>query len=233
MAESRFHDLHRALCAAGVAARYARRAVAEVEAHRAQLIADACAQGATVVAAIAQADELIGSDQVLIERYASRPELLAFSPRRPALAFSVLPLLGLLVAVVGLFAAVVGLPQLWHLQLPDRWVFEAVVTVKVLTLWIGPVALSVLCARLAWRHALAIGWPLLTMLLVCMLGTVLQISATYDDSGPRPTGELGLALGFPPAPDQILRGAITLAVALLPLLALARSTARRRSVPRS
>ncbi len=93
MSKTRFHRLYGELCAAGVGARHARRAVAELTAHYWQLVDAARARGVPLALAREQADQLIGSDTTLVARYASRPELGAFSHHRPLLAFSVIPAL--------------------------------------------------------------------------------------------------------------------------------------------
>jgi hypothetical protein len=229
MDRKRFHTLERALCAAGVATRHARRAVAEINAHHAQHVDAARSAGKSAAEAIAEADGLIGDEQMLVERFASRPELRAFSHRRPLLAFSILPLFGLLLAAVGLFAAVAALPGVVHFEIPGPGVLYSVTTIKALTLWAGPVAISAWCTWLAWRHRIALRWPTITAVLVCALGMIVEMNATYEGSGPTPIGTLQFGLGFPPPPDQFVRGIITFMIALVPLTMLARiEVARRR-----
>jgi len=228
MAKDRFQYFERRLCEAGVARRHARRAATEIRSHHAQQVEAARAAGLAPEAARAEADARIGSDELLIERFASRPELRAFSSRRPLLAYSVLPMAVLVVAVVALFTMLATVPGALHLGLQSPTVLRSAIAIKVLTLWIGPVALSASCTLLAWRHRMALRWPLLTVILVCALGALVNLTATYDDSGPVPAGSLGLGLGFPPPPDQIERGVITLAIGLIPLALMALRWRRSR-----
>lgn len=232
MTPLRFKQFERALCASGVATRHSRRAAAEINAHHAQQFEAARAAGKSDADALAEADALIGDEQVLVERYASRPELRAFSHRRPLLAFGVLPVLGVLLLLAGgLFAALVIVPPAIHFEIPGAGVLYTAMTIKVVTLWILPVVLSAWCARLAWLHRIALGWPIVTALLVCALGMMVQLNATYDTTTPKPSGTLQFGLGFPPPTDQAVRGLITFGITLIPLVMLGREVfARRRNL---
>jgi hypothetical protein len=218
MARSRFSGLYRRLCAAGVAARHARRAVGELEGHHQQLVAEACARGESSAAAADAADRLLGSDAALIEQFASRPELRALARRRPAWSFGVLPALGLIALVSGLFVAVNWLPAL---EVSGEHIVDAALAVKGLTLWLGPVLLSVICTALAYRYRMSLRWPLLTVVLVCAVGTLIAFQASYDASGPTPVGSLGLGIGFPPSTENVVRGVLTLAASMVPVLIVA------------
>ncbi len=129
-----------------------------------------------------------------------------------------------------LFVALVLLPGLLHLDIPGHQYFVSAVTIKVVTLWLGPVALSTACTLLAWRYRLSLGWPLVTMLLVCLLGALVGFNVSYDASTPTPTGSLAIGMGFPPPSDQLERGVITLMIALLPIMLAARAKHRSKSI---
>ena len=120
------------------------------------------------------------------KQFVSRPELLAFSRRRPGWSFGVFPAIGLLMGVIGLFAALCLLPGLLHLVLPGARIAATALAIKFFTLWLGPVLLSFICAFLAYRYRIPLRWPLLTAVLVCMLGAMIHCQVVFDASRPTP-----------------------------------------------
>ena len=92
MVEKRFAELFDALRNAGIARRSARRAASEIEDHFNQLTRDAVSRGASESDARLAAHAALGTNQTLIERYAARPELRAWSSRWPALWFMLMPI---------------------------------------------------------------------------------------------------------------------------------------------
>lgn len=233
MANARFARLYKELCLAGVAARHARRSSGELGGHHALLVEEALARGESAEVAERSADRLIGTEAVILEQFVSRPELLAFSRRRPGWSFGVFPAIGLLMGVIGLFAALCLLPGLLHLVLPGARIAATALAIKFFTLWLGPVLLSFICAFLAYRYRIPLRWPLLTAVLVCMLGAMIHCQVVFDASRPTPTGSMGLGIGFPPPSDQIQRGLLTLFAALVPVIVAARLTARVRHSDRN
>jgi hypothetical protein len=76
MDEQRFAELREALLRAGVATRHVRRAVLEIESHFRQLVDEERGRGSNDAEAPIEAHRRLGTNQVLIQRYAARPELL-------------------------------------------------------------------------------------------------------------------------------------------------------------
>ena len=113
MSDRRFDSLRSELLRAGVAARHVRRAVAELGAHFEQLVDDGISAGRSAAQAHAEAHETLGTDAVLIARYASRPELQAWPCRAPVWFFGVAPLVSVVALQLAVGFSVAGLMELF------------------------------------------------------------------------------------------------------------------------
>ena len=164
MGERRFIELRNALLEAGLARRNARRAVMELEDHFAQLVALGISRGASEQDARAQAHASLGTDQTLIERYAARPELQAWSSRRPAIWFTLAPLCSYLALSAATMAVLVVLSQqmhdyLRHLHVAPRVSHLIDLTVQILILWTFPLLVAAALSVFAYRRRIALRWP--------------------------------------------------------------------------
>ena len=92
MVDQRFSELRDELLRAGVAPPKIRRAVLEIESHFQQLVDEEVARGTSDHYARSEAHRLIGSNQTLVQHYATQPEFLAWSRRWPGIWFTLVAL---------------------------------------------------------------------------------------------------------------------------------------------
>jgi hypothetical protein len=199
MAEPRFQKLFEELRAAGIARRNARRAVAEMEDHFLQSVAEARARGAGEVESRREAHASLGSDPVLVSRYASRPELLAWSSRWPALWFTVVPLgcyLALSIAVMGIL--VLGLNQmssyLHTIEVAPRVSRLIDLGVRVVFVGLFPAATAAAFGIWAERRRLPLRWPLVGIAAVSILASLINLE--FVVTGGPSAGYAGAGIGF-------------------------------------
>ena len=121
MNEARLEALTERLLRAGVAPRRARRAVQELRAHHADVVAELRAAGIPPAQSEALAAERVGPDEAFVRDMLARPELRSWASRRPFVAFTLLPLLafiGLSALCVGSLIAILEAARHWRAWLP-------------------------------------------------------------------------------------------------------------------
>src|SRR5437588_12841589 len=96
MNDARLEALTERLLRAGVAPRHARRAVQELRAHHADVMAELRAAGIPPAQSEALAAERVGPDEAFVRDMLARPELRSWAYRRPFLALHVMQLHALL-----------------------------------------------------------------------------------------------------------------------------------------
>jgi hypothetical protein len=233
MAEPRFQKLRESLRQAGISKRNARRAAAEIEDHFVQLVGEALARGEKAPDAQRHAHEMLGSDEILIKRYASRPELLAWAGRWPAVWFTLVPLgcyLGLAIGVMGLF--VLGLhQQSTHLHAvkvapPVSRLIE--LAARLLFLALMPIVTAAAFGIWAQRRRIPLRWPLTGIAMVSILASLINLEFTIT-GGPSPGyAGAGIGVSVQSLPAQMLRALAVGALAAMPLWIAARRAKRSR-----
>jgi hypothetical protein len=222
MADRRFLDLQDALLRAGVAARHVRRALAEIEGHFELLVDAAAARGATHAEARLEAHAVIGSDETIIRRFADQPELRAWSSRRPALCFTVLPLAGFLalslaaVAILYLLAERMS-PHLHGAHIPIDVSHRIDLAVQVLFLWIFPLLVAAAFAVLAYRQRIAFRWPAVGIVGLCVMTSLISLDL-WLTGGVRPgEASAGIGISATSLPGQAGRAMAIAVLVLVPL----------------
>jgi hypothetical protein len=199
MPDHPFESLRAGLLRIGVAPRHAQRAVLELDSHFEQLVKEGLQRGGSEQAARAAARELLGTDEVLISRYAGMPELRAWSSRWPAVWFTLVPLL----SFIGLFVAAIAIlcvsGELMSASLHQVHVSARVSSridwmAQMFFLWVLPASIAAAFVVLAYRRRVALHWPITGIAIVCSL--VALINVTVVLTGGTPPGSVGAGIGI-------------------------------------
>jgi hypothetical protein len=222
MADSRLSELREQLLRAGVAPRHAARAVLEIAEHLQQFTLDGVGRGVNELDAQAEAHTAIGSNEVLVQRYVVRPELIAWSYRSPVLAFALLPLSGYLMLLIATTLILCGINQhlsgqLHHITIAPQITHWIDLAERVIFLWIFPWLTLVSVAVLSYRHRAGLRWPLVGMIVVGVLAALINVGVIFT-SGDSP-GEVGAGIGISvqSLPGQLSHAAVLILTAFLPL----------------
>lgn len=233
MSEQRFDGLRIGLMRAGVAARCARREVRDLETRFASLVAGLQAQGETLDHARARADQALGTNQSLISHFASRTDLRAWPCRWPGLIFTLVPPL-LFVAIVATAIVALGTVSDWVVRsLPDTEMTPEIVKgagamARIVVLWCVPVVVSGYFAYLAYRHRMAIRWPILAVGLVCASAAFMNFDFTFNQQLRSGSVGAGFYASAATLPSQLVHLLIMAVIVLGPLLVALRIAARTR-----
>jgi hypothetical protein len=222
MSEHGFRNLGEALLQRGVALRYARRAEFEIAAHHRDLMEEALARGESAEAARRSADGAIGTQDKLIECFASRKELQSWSHRFPV-AYGIAPILcfGCLgVALMASFGAAMHViwPDPRDAQISARLATDINFALASLFLWILPISLAMGFGLLALQQRISLRWPIVGILLLC--GVVALVNVGFGVAGgPKPLFlEAGIGFGTKILPEEIVRALSKAIPALIPLV---------------
>jgi hypothetical protein len=199
MAEPRFQTLRERLRAVGISKRNARRAAAEIEDHFMQLVGEAEARGESEPDARRHAHEVLGSDQILIKHYASRPELLAWSSRWPALWFTAVPLgcyLALSAAVMTLLVLVLDQMHGYLLAVSVAPRLSHFIDLAAGLLFLGLFPASTAAAFGVWakRRRMPLRWPLIGVAAVSIFASLINVDVMV--TGGASPGYAGAGIGF-------------------------------------
>lgn len=220
MTHDRFRLLEMELVRRGVAPRHVRRAVIELQCHHLDLIDQALARGATPEQAELSADEALGSDAILIERYA-RQRVLQSRPQDWGAGYVLAPLLGFAGVFVAVMVALVALlthfaPELHHMKVPAGVSHDMAIIVRALFLWVIPVAVAMAFGVLAGRHHVAFRWLSAGILILSIVAA--QMNVQFVLTGGSPAGLVDAGIGFSTGnvPHELLRALAMAALALIP-----------------
>jgi hypothetical protein len=199
MPDHSFESFREALLRMGVARRHAQRAVLELDSHFRQLLQERLRRGDSEEAARIAARQLLGTDEVLISRYAGMPELRAWCSRWPAVWFMLVPLLSFIalfvaaIAILGLSAELMS-DYLHHVQVPALVSSRIDWVAQVFFLWILPLSIAAAFAILAYRQRVALRWPVAGITIVCCLVALINVSVVL--TGGVPPGSMGAGIGI-------------------------------------
>lgn len=221
MSEHRFRNLGEALLRRGVALRYAHRAEIEIEAHHRDLVEEALARGESAEEARRGADAAIGTDDTLVERFASRKELQSWSHRFPV-AYGLAPILCFSCLGVALMAATgAAMHAIWphphDAQISASLARHINVALISLFLWILPISLAMGFGLLAHRRGVSLRWPVAGILLLCTAVALVNVGFGVG-GGPKPLFlQAGIGFGTKMLPQEIARALSKAIPALIPL----------------
>lgn len=222
MSKQRFLLLEIEMIRRGVALRHARRAALELESHHRELTGQALTRGETPEQAERSAHEALGSDALLIERYARQRELHSMAHSCRA-GYVLAPLLGFLgasvAAMLSLVTIVSHLPvALEHVRVPGLLTSGIDLTVSLFLVWVLPVVVAIGFGALANRQQIAFRWPLAGIVLLCVFTAIMNVSFVLT-GGPHPGfATAGLTFDLARLPGQLFHAACTAALALAPVV---------------
>lgn len=220
MTDLRFRALQRALIERGVAARHARRATLELQAHFEQLRAERLEGGAALMQAEREAHEALGGDGMLIERYAGRDELKSWLCRWPLLCIFG-PLLSFTAASISLMALLVATLDALHLTgrhmtVPVLAAAAVNTAVQVGMLWVLPVTVAALFGVRACGRPIPVGGLIGGALLACFAARLMNVGLMLPVAGHRGSASMGFRIAFSAIAGELTPALITTAVALVP-----------------
>ncbi len=224
MPTERFAGLSRRLLRAGVAPRHVTRAIAELEAHFADLVAELRSTGRSQAESVSQAAVRLGTEDVIAASIIARPELQSWARQWPWLAFVLLPLLALplqftlsMLAAAGAFnfsTRVLGLTALHPGAVP--WV---VAGLQAYGMWIAPMLAAGAACFLAARRGAPAFWPVVGSALIALAGASTNASFEWSSAVPRGALSGGIGIQFPGVGlAWSLRVIVTLLIILVPYL---------------
>jgi hypothetical protein len=228
MDESRFDRLRIKLLSKGIAARHARRACQELKGHYLALVDDAVERGESPESARAAADQVLGSDAAIIERFTALPELQAMPCRWPNLTFTLLPIVSVIVLIASAGASVIwSLPVLTGHTTHVPALLDAT---NAFMKWGVPVVVATPFALAAHRHRMPLRWPIRAIMLASTLAAVVQFSVNMTAPGTELPYEFSVGIGFSGSfpNEQLIRAVVASLVVGIPLVIASRR--RRLSV---
>ena len=222
MVEQRFIFLRERLLGAGIAAAHANRAAAELQSHFQQLENAASARGASMDEARIEAHALLGSDQDIVHRYVSQPELHSWASRRAGLLFTLFPLLcfialPLLAAVIGWAFSAPLAAYLHRVEVPPEVSHRIDFGVQLALLWIAPISISAAFAALAYRQRVALKWPVAGIVALCAFVSLINVDFVIHGGVHPGEASAGIGLSMHSLPGQAARTAAMAALVLTPL----------------
>ncbi|HEV2441947.1 MAG TPA: hypothetical protein VGT07_05465 [Steroidobacteraceae bacterium] len=220
MSKHRFRLLEIEMIRHGVSLGHARRAALELECHHRELLAQALARGETPDQADQRAHEALGSDDVLIARYASQKELQSWAYRWRA-GYVLAPLLGFAGAFVAVMLALIAIShglvvELHHVNDPTALSQRIDVAFGLLLLWVIPASIAMAFGALAGRQRIALGW--LSAGVVVLSACAAQMNVSFILAGGSPHGSVGAGIGFSTTnlPHELLHALALVALTLIP-----------------
>jgi hypothetical protein len=222
MVEQRFIFLRERLLGAGIAAAHANRAAAELKSHFQQLADAASARGASLHEARVEAHALLGSDQDIIDRFVSRPELHSWASRRAGVLFTLFPLLcfialPLLPALIAWAFSAPLTAYLHRIEVPPETSHRIDLGVQLALLWIAPISISAGFAVLAYRQRVALRWPVAGILALCAFVSLINVEFVIRGGVDPGQAGAGIGLSMNSLPGQAARTAAMAALVLTPL----------------
>lgn len=220
MSKQRFRLLEIEMIRRGIAVRHARRAAVELESHHRELVEQALGRGDSADQAERSAHEALGSDPVLIERYASQSELRSWAHRWRA-GYLLAPLFGFAGVFAGAMLLIVAISKpllaaLQHESNPGALNDHANVVLSVLLLWLIPAAVAIGFGALAGRQHIAFRWLSAGIVVLAICAAQMNVQLTL--AGASLHGSVGAGIGFSTGrlPRELLHVLALLALTLIP-----------------
>lgn len=219
MSKCRFRLLEIEMVRRGVSPRHARRAALELESHCRDLAEQALAGGETPERAERSAHEALGSDAVLVDRYAQQRELRSWAHRWRA-GYVLAPLLAFVtvfaVEIVALIAISDRSVVLHHIRLPSALTHDIDVLMSVLLLWVAPAAVALAFGALAGRQHIEFRWLSAGIVVLSVFAALVNVRFVL--TGGSPAGLIGAGIGFSVGnlPVELLHVFALMALTLIP-----------------
>jgi hypothetical protein len=196
--------------------------VAELEAHRRDLLDELRARGLSPEQATLEARARLGSDDALTASVLARPELRSWVHRRPWAAFAVVPVLSFLVLFAGSVASFVlvieGMKSVLGSSL-QAWAPVRTLTPMLITsmLWVLPGLAAAPYVWLAASRRVGAKWPVVGVVLIALLGATATMGMEWPAPPARGSFSAGIGFSTDHAIEPLARAGLTLTLALFPL----------------
>ena len=184
-----FAGVRAALLNAGIAPKYVRRALREIQEHLADLCAEAEEQRLTRAEAIEYAQARIGTCDAFVSAYLEQPNLKSWGARWPKRLFILAPLMCLLasmllltVGAASLLEAFAGAHAHQHRVLPAL-LRHCLTALPMVGMYGLPVIMSLTVSVYAIRRRLAPIWPAVGIGVISVLGSVTVFVVSLPDDG--------------------------------------------------
>ena len=220
MAELDVVRLTERLLRGGVAPKHVRRTVAELRDHFEDLKEEARKNGCAGDEAAKEAQNRLGSEDVIANDILARPELQSWAARWPWAVYGLGPLFSFVVIALGsilLFGFGMGFGNAVTdaRYIPPLWLQSVIDVFFLCVVYLAPLLVAVWVCRQAVLRRAAMGWPGIGFLMVCICGAALDIAvnwpATSEALAHLSVG-FSLAPPFPDPSDTVLRALINVAV---------------------
>lgn len=195
-----WRNLQLTLLRGGVAPKYARRTIQELQQHHADLVREFLAKGVSHDEAVARANHDVGDAQTIAQEVLAKRELLTWSYRFPKLVFLAVPIVGYPILFLTLFFSTILLPiKLFESQGDStQHLADWVITLLYCLLFFYSYLLAPLflvgVSMLSRRRTTKLLWPLIAVVVVAFIGSGLSFhlirSLTPGESS------LGLTWGY-------------------------------------
>ncbi len=231
MRNAPFAELSERLLRAGVAPKHVRRTVAELEAHRQDLVAELRANGTPTPQAEVEARLRLGSDEALAASVLARPELRSWARRRPWAAFAIVPIVSFVAAfavwAVTFIMLVEELKSALGMALLERSGVRPITEFLFgAALWGLPVIIGGLCMWFAAARRAGAAWPIAGVAVICLTAAAANLSLEWPAPPALAQFTAGIGIGPENAMQVLTRGGLTMALVLVPFFAWRRRIAQ-------
>lgn len=202
-----FERLRIRLLQGGVAPKYVRRTVQEMQQHLDELYAQEKANGVPEPDARESALNRLGDEDTLVTETVSKKELQALSRRYPKSTFLLLPVVGyFFIAVFSLSVALGGVMEWFSIDFRDNWpawhFYYSKLQMFFMEYLLAP-GIAFYMAMLAVRRNVPLFWPMAGIFIVCFFGLGFETQVSIPDE--RGRGGITLIWGWPFLPWEYAR----------------------------
>ena len=196
-----WHNLQLTLLRGGVAPKYVRRTIKELQQHHSDLVQELLNSGLNHDEALIKANHEIGTEQTIAREVLTKQELMSWAHRFPKLILLAAPVVGYPILFLVLFFGTVTLPielifggNGGQTQNPQGWpltfIYSALFFYSYLLTPLFLIGLSIF----ARNRTTQILWPLLAVIIIAFLGSGLTSSLIVSSEPGQ--SSLGLTWGY-------------------------------------
>jgi hypothetical protein len=231
MRSTHFSALSERLLREGVAPKHVRRTVAELDAHRQDIVTELRARGVPATQAEAESRARLGSDDTLAACVLARPELRSWARRRPWAAFAIVPIVSFLAAfvlwVLTFILLVETLKSAFGMSLLERAGVRPIAEFLFgVALWGLPVLIGGLCVWFAAVRRAGAAWPIVGVAVIALIAAATNLSLEWPAPPAVAKFNAGIGIGPETAVQVALRSGLTMALVLVPFFTWRRRIAK-------
>ena len=183
----------------GVAPKFVKRTIQELQQHLDELIAQEKSDGTSEAEARAVAFSKLGDEEKILNETLARKELLSWSHRYPKSVFLILPVISYFaIAFFSLTIGLGGVRTIFGVDIYNDWPAWNILYSQVLMFFMEYVLAPLLAfslALLAIHRNVGLLWPIVGILIVCFFGFGFETIVSIPDE--RGRGGVNLIWGWP------------------------------------